>query len=482
MGKRYISPPVEGVDTRLWILVQTISATDSCEHLFTLMLLSHSWRYRFIMTEAAGISRHQPRKPRPEKRQKRPQLTHFLCLPLVNTKSLPQLNASLATFKSAHIADPGPASQSSSNDQGDTSRLGLPSTAFRPLGTLHLTLGVMSLANKERLDQALTFFQSLDLADLMNEAERVTAQTQQKSTVHQSSPLTVSLESLHALPQGQSATILHASPVDPTGRLLPFCIKLRDKFIEAGFIQSEPDRRPAGRQKPANRFVQDFPIASGSATIPSDVTLHPRESQISSATPSVSRTPDPSIAIITREKQRPLLLHATIVNTIYVHGRQGQNKGAKNKSPPKRLTFDARSLISRYCNYYSDDNRTIPHPGPSVSVSPGNTESHRHHRAKSSPVPNKNITPTKHENHLATQPPSQGHPFIWAREIPLDTICICEMGARKLYPGVDDSHGLNEQLGEKYTVVAERGLDPRLSSPPLSNTTPPFNSLPSGGK
>ena len=92
------------------------------------------------MTEAAGTSRHQPRKPRPEKRQKRPQLTHFLCLPLVNAKSLSQLEESLATFKTAHITDPGPASQPSSNSQRDTSRLGLPSTAFRPLGTLHLTL------------------------------------------------------------------------------------------------------------------------------------------------------------------------------------------------------------------------------------------------------------------------------------------------------------------------------------------------------
>ncbi|KAF7522876.1 hypothetical protein PCG10_007015 [Penicillium crustosum] len=422
------------------------------------------------MTEAAGTSRHQPRKPRPEKRQKRPQLTHFLCLPLVNAKSLSQLEESLATFKTAHITDPGPASQPSSNSQRDTSRLGLPSTAFRPLGTLHLTLGVMSLPNKERLDQALTFFQSLDLADLMKEAERVSAQTQQKRTLHRSSPLTVSLESLHALPQGQSATILHASPVDPTGRLLPFCIKLRDKFIEAGFIQSEPEKRPAGRQKPANRFVQDFPVPSESATISSDVSLHPRESEIPSTTPGVSRKPDPSIAIIPRQpKQRPLLLHATIVNTIYVRGRQSQNKDAKKHGPPKRLTFDARNLISQYRNYYSEGNQTIPHPGPNVS--PGNTESH-HRRTKSSPIPNKNIIPTRHENHSATPPPppSQGHPFIWAREIPLDTICICEMGAKKLYPGVDDRQGLNERLGEKYTVVAERSLNPRLTSPPLSNT------------
>lgn len=433
------------------------------------------------MTETAGLSRHQPRKPRPEERQKRPQLTHFLCLPLVNTKSLLQLESSLGAFITAHVDESGPASQSSPKGQRDTSRLSLPRTAFRPLGTLHLTLGVMSLANKERLDQALAFFKSLDLADLMSEVTRAAAHSQHKDALHQSSPLTVSLESLHALPQGKSATVLHASPVDHTGRLLPFCVKLRDKFIEAGFIQSEPDRRPAGRQKPANRFVQDFPIASGSATIPSDVSLHSQESQVPSAAPGVSSNPDPSIAIITREpKQRPLLLHATIVNTIYVRGRQGQNKDAKSNGPPKRLTFDARNLISQYRNYYSEGNRTIPHPGPSVS--PGNTASH-HRRAKSSPIPNKKIIPTKHENHSATPPPpSQGHPFVWAREIPLDTICICEMGARKLYPGVDDCHGLNERLGEKYTVVAERSLNPRLSSPPLSNTTPPRNNLPSSRK
>lgn len=409
------------------------------------------------MTETAALSKHQPRKPRPEKRQKRPQLTHFLCLPLVNTKSLPQLDSSLAAFKTAHLAEPGPASQSSSKGQGDTSRLGLPSTAFRPLGTLHLTLGVMSLTNKERLDQALAFFQSLDLADLMNETERVT--TKQENALPQSLPLTVSLESLHALPEGKLSTILHASPVDPTGRLLPFCVKLRDKFIEAGFIQSEPDRRPARRQKPTTRFVQDSPQASEPTTIPHDVSLHQQGSQISSEPLDMSSNQDPSITIITREpKQRPLLLHATLVNTIYARGRQGQNKDSKGKSPPKRIKFDARNLISQYRNYYSDDNRTIPHPAPAGFSA--DTESD-HRRAKSSPIPDKTSISSEHRSHsVAALPPSRGYPFIWAKEIPLDTICICEMGARKLYPGVNDGHGLNERLGEKYTVVAERSLNP----------------------
>ncbi|KAJ5835963.1 hypothetical protein N7447_001989 [Penicillium robsamsonii] len=407
------------------------------------------------MTDTTSLSRHQPRKPHPQKRQKRPQLTHFLCLPLVNTRSLPQLDSSLAAFKTAHLAEPGSSSQSSSRGHGDTPGLGLPSTAFRPLGTLHLTLGVMSLSNKERLDQALTFFQSLDLADIMNEAEQVTARTQQKSALRQSSPLTVSLESLHALPQGKSATILYASPVDPTGRLLPFCVKLRDKFIEAGFIQSEPDRKPTGKKTPTIRFAQDSSQESEPTTISSDVS---------------SQQPKP----------RPLLLHATIVNTIYVRGRQAQSKDAKGNNSSKRLTFDARNLVSHYCNYYSDDKRTILHRAPAGSSADTKNEPCR---AKSSPTPDKNTIPSTHRSQSAPSlPPSRGYPFVWAKEIPLDTICICEMGAKKLYPGVDDRHGLNERLGEKYTVIAERSLSPRMSSRHLSNITPPRNNLPPSRK
>ncbi|CDM35402.1 hypothetical protein DTO013E5_7901 [Penicillium roqueforti] len=409
------------------------------------------------MTETAGLSRHQPRKPRPEERQKRPQLTHFLCLPLVNTKSLLQLESSLGAFITAHVDESGPASQSSPKGQRDTSRLSLPRTAFRPLGTLHLTLGVMSLANKERLDQALAFFKSLDLADLMSEVTRAAAHSQHKDALHQSSPLTVSLESLHALPQGKSATVLHASPVDHTGRLLPFCVKLRDKFIEAGFIQSEPDRRSAGRHNPTNRSVQDSPQASGSATFSSDVSLRQLESQTSSGPADVCESRNPFINVITRKpKQRPLLLHATLVNTIYVRGQQGQNKGAKGNRPPKRLTFDARNLISQYRNYYPDDNPNIPQPARTGS----SEDKSDPYRTKSSPIPDRNIVSSEHKSHSATSPPpSRGSPFIWAKEIPLDTICICEMGARKLHPGVNDGDGLNERLGEKYTVVAERNLN-----------------------
>ncbi|CAG7947449.1 unnamed protein product [Penicillium olsonii] len=357
---------------------------------------------RQIMTENT--------KPRPPT-SKPPGLTHFLCLPLVNSASISQLENSISAFKRVHQSSHG---SPEASGQTNPTRLGLPATAFRPLGTLHLTLGVMSLT-RERLEQASAFLQSLDLADLIREAQRVATRShhrnkpqQHPSHISQTStsdaPLNISLESLHAIPRDDSATILHASPVDPTGRLYPFCVMLRDKFIEAGFVQNE-----AAKNKPHSSQNRQL-----GATQSSNTTSSPR------ASPSQKTSPqnlDPYTVAITREpKPRPLLLHATLVNTIYVKGRKtNQDQNAKGKSSSKRFTFDARNVVSQ---------------------SPGNRP----------PV-------------VATSPrPAPSHSYVWAKDFPLDAICICEMGAKKLHTGSNDNHGLNERLGEEYRVVAQRKL------------------------
>jgi activating signal cointegrator complex subunit 1 len=425
------------------------------------------------MTEAAAPPRHQPRKPR---REKRPPLTHFLCLPLVNSGSILQLESSLAAFKKAHLSGPGSTPQTS-NYQADTFRLGLPSSAFRPLGTLHLTLGVMSLPTKERLDQALSFFQSLDLAGVMSEAEQVSAHAQQDSTHNQSSPFTVSLESLHALPRGKEATVLHASPMDPTGRLLPFCVKLRDKFIDAGFIQIESNTKSKVKDRSSNTPTQEASQSSQPSGLPINESLHLSEKLIASEPPSLAENTDPStVAVAPKPKPRPLLLHATLVNTIYIRGRQNyQNKTAKGKDASKRITFDARNLLAQYRHYYSDETRTIPHMPP-VGCS-AHTESNPGLLSSAETGENNNEPEVEKDDSVSASssvPPSPGYPFIWAREIPLDTVCICEMGARKLDPGVNDRLGLNERLGEQYTVVAERSLLPvQTAASSLFNTTRP---------
>lgn len=401
----------------------------------------------------------KPKRNGPKKQagppNNRPSLTHFLCIPLINSTSLPQLESSLAAFKKDYppvpLATLTRSSNQSSND--NASQPLIPQGAFRPLGSIHLTLGVMSLPTKERLDEALSFFQSIDLRDLMREAEQVVlrkhakkassqrpSNTDKQASNHQSTtskgqpqPLTVSLNALHALPSAKAATILHASPVDPTERLYPFCVMLRDKFIEAGFIVAESKEKDVSptestqnneRTKAENQS-NTAPQASsqknaGSSTSPSKMDPY---------TVALTRTPKP----------RPLLLHATIVNTIYVRGRPSPTSAdrAQGGRTRKRFEFDARDLLARYKNYYTDESRTTPvKPGSAGALSRG--EGSEDSSAAS-----------------ATQ-----YPFIWAEGVPLDSVCICEMGAKKLpTEGVDaETLDLNKRLGEEYAVVVSRSV------------------------
>ncbi|KAJ5983583.1 hypothetical protein N7481_005682 [Penicillium waksmanii] len=412
----------------------------------------------------ASRSNPQPRNQRPKKK---PPLTHFLCLPLVNEASLPQLEASVATFKADYPPVPVaelPHSQDPAVQQ-DISRPLIPHGALRPLGTLHLTLGVMSLAKKDRLSEALTFFRSLDLRALMREAERVAGDLRATklsskdlrgvNTPSESCPATfshsnkfmISLESLHALPRPKTATVLHASPVDPTGRLYPFCIMLRDKFIEAGFIVGEGEKQSDTKNTASNKDAQ--PSSTCPDLAAEDIVSHKQEER-REGHPIVTREPklDPyATALARKPKPRPLLLHATLVNTIYVRGRPKARRGdgPNHKGGPKRIEFDARHLLARYRDYYIDEARAMP----------------------------RNFSDLIHHDENARGSAGQ-IPFIWADKIPVDSICICEMGAKKL--DLDDaamadpaSALWSARLGEKYTVVAQRSIGSTgASSRPIS--------------
>ena len=81
---------------------------------------------------------------------------------------------------------------------------------------------------------------------------------------------------------------------------------------------------------------------------------------------------------------RELKLHATLVNTIYAKGRKSQGHGSKANAPMK---IDARALLDKYAD------------------------------------------------------------FVWAKDVVLDRIAICEMGAKKRIES-------GEVVGEEYTEVA----------------------------
>ncbi|KAJ5584310.1 uncharacterized protein N7459_004110 [Penicillium hispanicum] len=456
-----------------------------------------------------NASKHQHRHPRPGKR---PALTHFLCLPLVNSASIPQLESSIADFKATYppvpVADLPPDGYRSAHDHA--SRPLLPEGAVRPLGTLHLTLGVMNLPTKERLDQALAFFQSLDLAGLLREAERVATERREKSTrrrpvsaasvakpssresssTESPEPFTISLESLHALPRAKSATVLHASPVDPTGRLYPFCLMLRDVFLEAGFMQAESKTRPPGNghhtQNDQHTKTGEIQSASSHRTDvepPQDASvsqdfLHDYEALLNSNSSNQTTQPansasedivspkDPYAAALSRRpKPRPLLLHATLVNTIYVGVRQKSHM--KDKKPVRRIEFDARGILARYRDYYVDETRTTPRAETTQPSQPSTIEA-QSGDALSLSSSAEGGGDEEFKDRLAPYPPR--YPFVWAKEIPLHSLCICEMGSKKL--PVDDGNedqDLNGRLGEEYTVIAQRSLD--LSSRPSSSST-----------
>ncbi|KAM5441963.1 hypothetical protein MferCBS31731_002792 [Microsporum ferrugineum] len=348
----------------------------------------------------------------------KPPLTHFLCIPLVNKASIYQLDSSLAEFKSSILLVPP--SGSAAGHAPDTPLV--PYGALRPLGTLHFTLGVMSLTTQERLSEALSFFRSLDLALIMQEAE---LEAKPRQTFHKDSlgePLSIDLVSLHALPKVRSATILHASPLDNTGRLYPFCVKLRDRFIEAGFmhrdmIKANPRNKTASGRESIYRGESSR--NNGLSTQAKDTTEGNGGQEGDTA--SSIQAADPSVI---ESKPRPLLLHATIANTIYLGKRRGtaQQGGRGSRGKEKSVfTFDATELLEMFAG-------SQPKP---------------HHTIVSKDAKGKE-TQTAHE------------PFNWAKDIPIDRICICEMGA-KTVPHDEEKGG--PVLGQEYRIIEQRKLD-----------------------
>ncbi|KAK2768493.1 hypothetical protein FQN54_000348 [Arachnomyces sp. PD_36] len=329
----------------------------------------------------------------PQNKEKRPPLTHFLCLPLINPTSLPQLVSSLAEFKEAIPLN----SPSQANSLKPQTRL-IPDDALRPVGTLHFTLGVMSLTTEERVQEALKFLQDLDITSLMQDVVSELSPQGTKGSETALEPLNISLTSLHALPKAKDATILHAAPSDSTSRLYPFSQRLRNKFIEAGFILAETESKPddKGSVGPTEPENENIPESSSKA--------EEKKEEEETAAPQTQKGK--------ARRPRPLLLHATVANTIYM-GRRRQ-AGSRKKDTYK---FDARELISRFRNYNKDRQGT-----PSGGQAGGQEEE---------------------------------KPFTWAKDFPLEKLTICEMGAKDI-PEEDVDRRF---LGQEYRAVGERKLE-----------------------
>ncbi|KAI5197000.1 hypothetical protein E4T39_07493 [Aureobasidium subglaciale] len=325
---------------------------------------------------------------------KKPPLTHFLCIPLVNPTSQPQLEASIRQFKEdvctvrpvetspetasvaeSTVKDVIAQGESPSENIGETTTptvqaLTITEQAIRPLGSLHLTLGVMSL-DEEKLSQATTLLQSLDLETLLQKATSDQADQTSPEISHESlstNPLTISLSSLEPMQSPTKTSILYIVPTDATNRLYPLCSALRNTFTSAGLL-----------------------------------------------------VPD----------NRPLNLHATLVNTIYIKGRKKKKKATTSNPASKTENTNTTTttqtgstedkLLVKECDIKAND--------PSSGHGPA---------AKSSLYLDASSLLPRYKSH------------IWASEIPISRLAICEMGTKKQF----DSTG--NVIGEAYTEVAVR--------------------------
>ncbi|TKX24156.1 hypothetical protein C1H76_3725 [Elsinoe australis] len=377
---------------------------------------------------------------------KKPPLTHFLCLPLVNQESRPELEASLGRFR-------GEVGREERGGEGAVTTL--PAKAVRPVGSIHLTLGVMSLTESDKLDAAVGYLKKLNIEELLSgstsvPSEGVTASFTSNTsetpgpedsitTLHKavsppptyrsteaatpleasptkSGPLTVTLSSLKPMQSPRSTTILYAVPQDDTDRLYSLGNRLRNLFTEAEYL-----------------------------------------------------LPD----------SRPLKLHATIVNTIYVKGRYRQ---PAQISKPEEQAEAASNIVDippeaqqkglpveDASDHDVDTKGTEPGPpkesaegnGKHQTLAPGDADyvdASEEAIRESKPKPKsrrKRPSPMKLDARALIET-YKNH--AWAKNIVIDRVAICEMGAK------DVKNDAGEVVDQVYREVASVPLLPTATS------------------
>ncbi|KAK6430160.1 hypothetical protein LTR95_013689 [Oleoguttula sp. CCFEE 5521] len=234
--------------------------------------------------------------------------------------------------------------------------------AVRPFRTLHLTLGVMSLKSAD-LDGATALLQSLDLEQLLW-GQAVTSRPSfgnvstgsSAKQADKSSPLTVTLKGLESMHDPNNTSILFVAPHDSSDRLMDFCLTVQKIFREAGFL------------------------------LPDD---------------------------------RPLKLHATIVNTIYA-----KRAATQGQAPSEPKTQVDSSGIVRPIRPVANSGEGSGH-GPNANA----------------PLKINAVEILDRFKH-----------FVWASDIVIEKMAICEMGAKPVR--VDSGTVIDEQ----YTIAASAPL------------------------
>jgi activating signal cointegrator complex subunit 1 len=267
----------------------------------------------------------------------RPKLTHFLCLPLVNSSSRPQWQVSLNHF--AENVNKTTATTTTNDD--DISKK-IPPEAIRPLGTLHITIGVLSLPTPELQQAALTLLGSEEVRRILREATMTSTLQTSDVDVGISSSSTKNNENNNETQQLQP----------PESDLSIFPTKNDD--LPPHHHHHHHHHRPL-----ITTFSNLHAMRSPSSTSVLYVSPHDPESRIHNLCISLQRTFQAANLLV--PDNRPLTLHATVLNTVYASSRArggggggGSNKEQQKKTKKKRgstRNIDATQILERYAGF-----------------------------------------------------------------------------------------------------------------------------------
>ena len=313
-------------------------------------------------------------------------MTHFLCLPLITDANRPPLSAALSKLR-----------------QDVENLTPVPPKAVRPVGTLHLTLGVMSLSS-EQLDDVSKHLQELDIGQVLRgiTTQKLAEEAYDTPTVSEnfgpvahlnldpSDPalapdpgsLVIELTGLVPMQKPKQTSILYAEPRDASRRLLRFASSVKGSFEQNGWV------------------VHD---------------------------------------------DRPLRLHATVLNTIYAKPR-GRGRGKGKGRQAFRPTTDAEAGGKDVeFDGVDEDKDKFSQQGTDGEIK---KEEENEERSKAHGPGAKSWM-----RFDATSLIEAYKDFVWAEDVRIDRVQICKMGAQKI---------LHEETGEivdeKYEVVAEKSI------------------------
>ena len=299
--------------------------------------------------------------------------------------------ASTYTSTSTSTSTHSTTAPSKENGKGKANDSGIPVKAIRPLGTLHLTIGVMSLKEEGRLEGAVELLKGMNMGALLRDTEKsegvdTTSTSSTSSTVPISPlpssqpnqnasppPLTLSFTGLQSMHSPRSTSFLYTPPTDSTGRFYPFSQALRDRFATEGFVVDE---------------------------------------------------------------ERALKLHATVLNTIY----------ADKVAPGKKLVQGADARFGLVKTDMGAMEEKLGEEYQEHDQEAGEEE------LESSPSKPRGKGRSKGKKRIvkfdARRLLERYKEFGWAKDVRIEKVAICEMGAKK----VMDEKG--DVVGEVYTEVA----------------------------